>query len=102
MTSKKKTWLLENVPKKKCRYCFSKDNLTYDHKFPISKGGKTVRKNIQVLCKRCNGIKSSLSHGEVLHFARWIYAINADRAKLGKRPIGIKKLSTSHVAPHPM
>ncbi len=32
--------------------------LQIDHKVPVSKGGKTVRSNLQVLCSKCNGSKS--------------------------------------------
>ena len=33
--------------------------LQIDHKIPVSKGGKTVRSNLQVLCSKCNGGKSN-------------------------------------------
>jgi 5-methylcytosine-specific restriction endonuclease McrA len=33
--------------------------LQIDHKVPVSKGGKTVRSNLQVLCSKCNGSKSN-------------------------------------------
>lgn len=33
--------------------------LQIDHKVPVSKGGKTVRSNLQVLCSKCNGRKSN-------------------------------------------
>lgn len=37
--------------------------LQIDHKMPVSKGGKTVRTNLQVLCSKCNGSKSNkISH----------------------------------------
>ena len=29
-----------------------------DHIVPWSKGGKTVPENLQMLCRRCNGMKS--------------------------------------------
>jgi len=40
-----------------CNCCGSKTNLEIDHIFPSSKGGKTVKENLQVLCKYHNGRK---------------------------------------------
>ena len=31
--------------------------MTMDHILPRAKGGKTEEKNLQLLCKRCNGLK---------------------------------------------
>ena len=36
--------------------------LHIDHIVPIAKGGKTVKSNLQVLCSKCNGKKSSKTH----------------------------------------
>lgn len=35
------------------------DQLEIDHIQPISKGGKTIYENLQVLCKKCNATKSN-------------------------------------------
>ena len=46
-----------------CQYCgkYMPDEvgLTIDHIRPVSKGGKTVPSNLQVLCSKCNGRKSN-------------------------------------------
>lgn len=44
-----------------CRHCKKKydyEDMEADHVIPWSKGGKTTTDNCQVLCKKCNGMKS--------------------------------------------
>lgn len=91
MNKEQKRLVTTNVPKKKCRYCFSTDNLTYDHKVPIALGGKDTVNNIQVLCKPCNQMKSKLTNGQVWVLARWIWQINEKRVAAGKRPLAISR-----------
>ena len=91
MTPAKKRLVTEAVPKKRCRYCFSTDNLTYDHKTPIARGGKDDVSNIQVLCKVCNQTKSKLTNGEIFVVARWLWQVNEKRAVVGKRPLAITR-----------
>lgn len=40
-----------------CARCGSVDDLTLDHKFPLSKGGSDEPTNLQILCRRCNSRK---------------------------------------------
>jgi hypothetical protein len=42
----------------KCGKKFDIEEMEGDHIVPWSKGGKTIPDNLQMLCKRCNGLKS--------------------------------------------
>jgi len=42
-----------------CNKCKYKSNLQIDHVHPISKGGLNVIDNIQILCMKCNRLKSN-------------------------------------------
>lgn len=46
-----------------CHYCkkrFPVKTLTMDHIVPVSRGGKSVRKNVVPCCKECNNKKKNL------------------------------------------
>ena len=54
-------WIRDNG---KCQYCgckIGKNDFTYDHVLPQSKGGKTCWENIVVACVPCNQRKQNLS-----------------------------------------
>ena len=42
----------------KCCICGGRENLEFDHIIPISKGGATTFRNLQILCHNCNLQKS--------------------------------------------
>ena len=43
----------------KCGKHYAIEEMEGDHIVPWSKGGKTIPENLQMLCKRCNGMKSA-------------------------------------------
>ena len=51
-----------------CKYCGSKDNLTIDHVFPRSLGGKDNKENLQVLCYLCNSRKGNTPIEHLIFF----------------------------------
>lgn len=57
---RKKIMLRDNYTCRNCgKQMFDGVGLHIDHIIPIAKGGKTVESNLQVLCSKCNGRKSS-------------------------------------------
>jgi len=57
------SWWKQQVGQGVCHHCgqrFSKELLTMDHLVPISRGGKSTKKNCVVSCKKCNTEKGHL------------------------------------------
>lgn len=78
--------------KKRCNYCKRDDvQLTLDHKVAKINGGEDTVTNYQALCTDCNGTKSNIDHRRLMSIAKWVYKVNKERAKHGKRPLGVKK-----------
>ncbi len=47
-----------------CQYCGARDDLTFDHLIPRSRGGHTVWHNVVAACSPCNLRKGSLTPAE--------------------------------------
>lgn len=61
-------WWKQQIGKGICYHCeqkFSRDDLTMDHLIPISRGGRSTKKNIVVSCKQCNSLKKNLTIAEI-------------------------------------
>lgn len=41
----------------RCQHCTATEDLTFDHIYPVSKGGQTTFDNLQLLCRSCNSSK---------------------------------------------
>lgn len=61
-------WWRQQLGKGVCYHCeqkFSKLELTMDHLIPLSRGGRSTKKNIVVSCKQCNSLKKNLTVAEL-------------------------------------
>ena len=62
------SWWKQQVGKGICYHCGKKsarENLTMDHLIPLSRGGRSTKKNIVVSCKECNSHKKNLTVAEL-------------------------------------
>ncbi len=65
---RKGSWWKQQIGRGVCYHCggrFPKEQLTMDHLIPISRGGKTNKKNVVVSCKDCNTRKGYRTLGEI-------------------------------------
>lgn len=61
-------WWKQQIGKGVCYHCeqkFSRDQLTMDHLIPVSRGGRSTKKNIVVSCKECNSHKKNLTVADI-------------------------------------
>ena len=52
-----------------CRYCETRldiGNIVCDHIEPLSNGGCSIKKNLQIICSRCNTRKGNISHQDYI------------------------------------
>lgn len=88
----KKRLVSEGLKIKICKFCYSTENLTLDHKHPKYLGGTDDIKNIQVLCERCNRLKGKIPDGQLKGLWKWISRVDQERVMRGKRPRFAKKI----------
>ncbi|QLQ63921.1 MULTISPECIES: HNH endonuclease [Providencia] len=67
----------------KCNYCGDTDELQVDHITPISKGGNSTDDNLQILCKKCNVLKSNhlVNHEASMNQGKLILASSMSQAR---------------------
>tara|TARA_Y100001970_G_scaffold289884_1_gene421624 strand:- start:1372 stop:1941 length:570 start_codon:yes stop_codon:yes gene_type:complete len=70
----------------KCQYCGSKNELTFDHLLPRSKGGKTNWENVVTACSGCNVKKGGrlLKNSDMMLFQKPYRPSTEDLHKNGK------------------
>ena len=67
--------LLYRVYGHTCNYCDKKllvNNMACDHIIPLSHGGDSTPKNLQMICGRCNTRKGPLMDKEFVKLLRWL------------------------------
>lgn len=60
---------------KKCKYCdktLNVRNMVCDHIIPLSKQGKSIPKNLQMICKTCNTRKGALKEKDFKYILSWL------------------------------
>lgn len=83
------------IKMKKCKYCKSKENLTIDHKIPISRGGTDDPSNLQCLCKKCNMMKSGMLDSEIKRVIKYFLEVKGIRWQEYREFIKQNKLNSS-------
>lgn len=69
---------------KKCRYCNSNllvNNMACDHIHPLSLGGDSTVKNLQMICMRCNTRKGPLTDKNFGKILKWLSRQDIDLSK---------------------
>jgi len=59
----------------KCKYCrdiLDVRNMVCDHMVPLSNGGESTTKNLEMICKRCNTRKGPLTTKEYQGVVQWL------------------------------
>jgi 5-methylcytosine-specific restriction protein A len=67
--------LLYNAYGHTCNYCDSRllvSNMVCDHIIPLSMGGSSVPKNLQMICMRCNTRKGPLTNKNFKKILKWL------------------------------
>lgn len=66
---KKTQWWRDKLNQGVCHYCketYNAVDITMDHVVPMSRGGKSTKRNIVPCCKTCNNEKKYLTPAEII------------------------------------
>jgi 5-methylcytosine-specific restriction endonuclease McrA len=81
-----------------CHYCrlpFALDQLRFDHRNPIARGGKHAADNLVVCCDRCNSLKGKLDAYEFHNLLEFLVNLHpAARQDLERRLLSGAKVYT--------
>jgi len=61
-------WWRQQIGQGVCYHCekkFLREELSMDHLIPLSRGGRSTKKNIVVSCKQCNSLKKNHTVAEL-------------------------------------
>ena len=78
---------------KSCKYCKTQLNVTNmvcDHITPISAGGPSIKKNLEMICKSCNIRKGPMTGKDFQRFVNWLTKQPVYVAKFIKRKMAAK------------
>ena len=84
--------LLYRVYGRTCNYCNSKllvNNMACDHIMPLSMGGNSTPRNLQMICGRCNTRKGHLTDRNFRKLLKWL-----DRQEYDLRKYVLRKMSS--------
>ena len=84
--------LLYRVYGRTCNYCNSKllvNNMACDHIMPLSMGGNSTPRNLQMICGRCNTRKGPLTDRNFRKLLKWL-----DRQEYDLRKYVLRKMSS--------
>lgn len=63
-----------------CKYCGRQDNLTLDHRTPVTEGGRSELSNLRVLCRSCNSMRNNRRpYSWMMYQLMWYFGIDRDR-----------------------
>lgn len=70
----------------KCNYCGDTDELQVDHIIPVSKGGNSTDDNLQIICKKCNVLKSNhlVNHEASMNQGKVILASSMNQERVNE------------------
>ena len=84
--------LLYRVYGRTCNYCNQKllvNNMACDHIMPLSMGGNSTPKNLQMICGRCNTRKGPLTDRNFRRLLKWL-----DKQEIDLKKYVLRKMSS--------